>query len=199
MENQTTTPTTDAWTMYLYSLKSPVSKQKYPQRLAKFFAFADLPQDIPIEEQSNMFISKASAAIADADPNWAFNTILKFVMAQLERVNRKEIVIATLRGYLKAIKLFCEVAEIPIVWKRITRGLPRGRKFADDRAPTIEEIRRLCEYPDRRIKAIIYSMASGGFRVGAWDYLKWGGHYAFAPQLQQLFLHKSQKRKYSRE
>jgi hypothetical protein len=26
----------------------------------------------------------------------------------------------------------------------------------------------------QRIKAIIYSMASGGFRVGAWDYLKWG-------------------------
>jgi hypothetical protein len=77
-------------------------------------------------------------------------------MAQLERVNRKEIVIATLRGYLKAIKLFSDVAELPITWKRITRGLPKGRKFADDRAPTIEEIRRLAEYPDRRIKAIIY-------------------------------------------
>ena len=173
MENQTTTtPTTDAWTMYIYSLKSPVSKQKYPQRLAKFFAFAGLPQDISIEEQSKMFVVKATVAVGDT--NWAFNTILKFVLAQLERVNRKEIVIATLRGYLKAIKLFCDVAELSIAWKRITRGLPKGRKFADDRAPTIEEIRRLCEYPDRRIKAIIYSMASGGFRVGAWDYLKWG-------------------------
>jgi len=172
MENQTTTtPTTDAWTMYLYSLKSPVSKQKYPQRLAKFFVFAGLPQDISIEQQSKLFVVKATAV---GDTNWAFNTILNFVMTQLERVNRKEIVIATLRGYLKSIKLFCDVADIPIAWKRITRGLPRGRKFADDRAPTIEEIRKLCEYPDRRIKAIIYSMASGGFRVGAWDYLKWG-------------------------
>jgi hypothetical protein len=132
-----------------------------------------LPQDISIEEQSKMFVAKATAAIEASDSNWAFNTILKFVMAQLERVNRKEIVIATLRGYLKAIKLFCDVAEIPITWKRITCGLPRGRKFAGDRAPTIEEIRKLCEYPDRRIKAIIYSMASGGFRVCAWDYLKW--------------------------
>jgi hypothetical protein len=48
-------------------------------------------------------------------------------MAQLERVNRKEIVIATVRGYLKSAKLFCEIAELPIAWKRITRGLPRGR------------------------------------------------------------------------
>jgi hypothetical protein len=51
MENQTTTTATDAWTMYIYSLKSPVSEQKYPKRLAKFFAFAGLPQDISIEEQ----------------------------------------------------------------------------------------------------------------------------------------------------
>src|SRR5215210_3039484 len=172
MESQTTTtPTTEAWTMYIYSLKSPVSKQKYPQRLAKFFAFADLPQDISIEQQSKLFVVKATAG---GDTNWAFNTILKFVMAQLERVNRKEIVIATLRGYLKSIKLFCDVAEVPVAWKKITRGLPLGRRYADDRAPTIEEIRRLAEYPDRRIKAIIYSMVSGGFRVGAWDYLKWG-------------------------
>jgi hypothetical protein len=45
--------------------------------------------------------------------------------------------------------------------------MPRARKFALDRIPTIEEIRRLCEYPDRRIKAIIYTMASSGIRVGA--------------------------------
>lgn len=162
----TETQTIDPWTMYIYSLKSPLSKQKYPLRLAKFFAFAGLPTDISIEEQSKVFVEKAGN-----DVNWAFNTILKFVMFQLERVNRREIVVATVRGYLKAIKLFCEVAELPITWKKITRGLPRGRRF-DDRAPTIEEIARLAEYPDRRIRAIIYSMVSGGFRVGAWDYLK---------------------------
>jgi hypothetical protein len=30
------------------------------------------------------------------------------------------------------------------------------------------------EYPDRRIKAIVYIMASSGIRIGAWDYLQWG-------------------------
>ena len=92
----------------------------------------------------------------------------------LDRVNRKEITGATVRNYLKSIKLYCEMADIPISWKKITRGLPRGKNYADDRIPTIEEIQKLLEYPDRRIKAIVYTMTSSGIRLGAWDYLRWG-------------------------
>ena len=53
------------------------------------------------------------------------------------------------------------------------RGMPKGRRYANDRAPTLEEIQRLTEYPDRRIKPIIYTMISSGIRLGTWDYLKW--------------------------
>jgi integrase len=98
----------------------------------------------------------------------------RFIHFQKERVDRKEISGATVRNYAKSIKLFCDMADIPIPWKKITRGLPRGKKYADDRIPTLEEIRKLVEYPDRRIKAIVYTMASSGIRVGAWDYLQWG-------------------------
>lgn len=65
------------------------------------------------------------------------------------------------------------MSDIPIAWKKINRGLPKIRRFADDRAPTIEEIQRICEYPDRRIKGIVYTMSSSGIRLGAWDYLHW--------------------------
>jgi hypothetical protein len=45
---------------------------------------------------------------------------------------------------------------------------------ANDRAPTFEEIRKLVEYPDRRIKPIVYTMCASGIRLGAWDYyLRW--------------------------
>jgi hypothetical protein len=57
---------------------------------------------------------------------------------------------------------------------KLTRGLPRGKRYADDRIPTMEELRNLIEYPDRRIKAIVYTMTSSGFRLGAWDFLRWG-------------------------
>ena len=65
------------------------------------------------------------------------------------------------------------MADIPILWKTISRGIPKGIKFADDRVPTIEKIQKITEYPDRRIKAIIYTIASIGIRVGVLDYLKW--------------------------
>lgn len=63
--------------------------------------------------------------------------------------------------------------EVTLNWKKIARGLPTDNKAAKDRAPTLEEIHKIIEYPDRRIKPIIYVMASSGIRIGAWDYLRW--------------------------
>lgn len=35
------------------------------------------------------------------------------------------------------------MADIPIARKKVTRGLPKERKYADDRVPTIEELQKL--------------------------------------------------------
>ena len=96
------------------------------------------------------------------------------MLYQIDRVNRKEIVGSTVQNYLKSIKLFCEMADINIQWKKITRGLPKGKSYADDRIPTDVEIQQLLGYPDRRIKAIVFTMTSSSIRLGGWDYLKWG-------------------------
>lgn len=63
--------------------------------------------------------------------------------------------------------------DIGIPWKKITCGLPKGRQWAHDRTPSIDEIRKLCEYPDRRIKPLVYTMCASGIRLGSWDYLRW--------------------------
>ncbi len=125
-------------------------------------------REIPYRNAAEAFYD-----IAKNDNIWTLNNVRKFLQVYKERVERKEITGATIRNYVKSIKLFCEMNDILIPWKKITRGLPRGRKYAEDRAPTIEEIRRVIEYPDRRIKAIVFTMVSSGIRVGAWDYLRW--------------------------
>jgi hypothetical protein len=72
------------------------------------------------------------------------------------------------------IKLFYEMNNITTLnWKRLSRALPSVKSHSsNDRAPRVEETRRLVEYPDRRIKPIVYTMCSSGIRVGAWDYMR---------------------------
>ena len=61
------------------------------------------------------------------DSNWAFSNILRFLHSQKERVEKKEITASTLRNYVKTIKMFCEVTDIVIQWKKITRGFQKER------------------------------------------------------------------------
>ena len=137
--------------------------------MEKFFDFIKAKGD-SIEEKSKVLVKRSK----EEGNTWTFNNILKFMQFLLERFDRKEITGSTIRNYLKSIKLFCENADIRTTWKKISRGLPRARNYSDDRIPTMEEIRTLLEYPDRRLKAIIYTWTSSGIRLGAWDYLKWG-------------------------
>jgi hypothetical protein len=117
--------------------------------------------------------AKTFTEMGKRQPDWVFLSIMRFANAQKQRVAKGEISPATLRNYIKAVKLFWEMNDIVITWKKITRSLPKARRFADDRAPTLDEIRRIIEYPDRRIKAVVYIMASSGIRLEAWNYLRW--------------------------
>ena len=158
----------DPYSLFVFAMNAAQTREKYITRLDRFFHLINV-QGNTIEERCRSF-----AEIAKKDNKLVLNSVLRFLQLYKERVERKEISGATLRNYVKTIKLFCEMNEILIPWKKITRGLPRGRKYADDRAPTMEEIHRLIECPDRRIKAIVYTMCSSGIRLGAWDYLRWG-------------------------
>jgi hypothetical protein len=158
----------DAYSLFVYATRSQVTKDYYLRRLRIFFNHINLLSDCAMDERCNLFAAKG-----EKDPNWAFSCIVKFLQYQKERVEREEIAGATLRNFVKAIKLFCEMSDVPISWKKINRGLPKIRRFADDRAPTLEEIQKISEYPDRRIKGIVYTMASSGIRLGAWDYIRW--------------------------
>jgi hypothetical protein len=103
---------------------------------------------------------------AREDPEWVEDMLVQFISSQIERLNRGEIAAATISNYYKAVKLFLEMNRITLSWKIIRRGVPTGNRAADDRVPNLEELQRLVEYPDPRIKPLVYIMASLGLVPG---------------------------------
>ena len=139
----------DPYAMFIFAMNSPATQKKYTGRLIRFLDFIGLRQGTTSER------CKAFVNTAKNDNNWLVNN--RFFQIQKQRVESRQITGATLNNCAKTLKLFFEVVDIPIQWKKIVRGLPKGKRYADDRAPTLEEIHRIIEYPDRRIKAIVYT------------------------------------------
>jgi integrase len=157
----------DPFSLFINAIRAEQTRRKYQSRLNTFFDYISLP-DTNLKERCNLFVKNCPG-----NPKYAMNSVFKFIVHLKERMNRKEIVVSTIYNYLKPIKVFCEMNDIDVKWKKITLGLPKEKKYADDRAPTIEEIQKLLEYPDRRIKVIILTMILCGMRLGAWNDLKY--------------------------
>ncbi|HSF50899.1 MAG TPA: hypothetical protein VLA74_09085 [Nitrososphaeraceae archaeon] len=132
----------NAYSLFVYAIRSQVTRDYYLRRLRIFFNYIDLQSDLTIEERCNYFANKGTE-----DPSWAFHCIVRFLQYQKERVEKEEITGATLRNFIKAIKLFCEMSDIPIPWKKITRGLPKIRRHTYDRAPVLEELQVYASIP----------------------------------------------------
>jgi hypothetical protein len=148
----------DHMSRFMYALKSQETRRQYPQRLKIFLDFLGLHSD-SLEEKASQFLDKVKQ-----DSRWFDDLFMDFIDFQFGRVRKGEISESTIRNYYKATKLFCEMNDVSssINWKRISRGLPRGKQAANDRAPTREEIQKLIDYPDRRIKPIVLTMISSG-------------------------------------
>jgi len=155
------------YSRFMYTIESPETKKRYPQRFKTFLDYLKIPE-VELEKRLIDFYEKAVK-----NPTWLQDSLIDFISFQKERVHREEIAAATISNYIKPVKLFCEMNNILLNWKLISRGIPRGRHASDDRAPTLEEIRLLLEYPDVRIRPIVLCMISSGIRIGSWDYLKW--------------------------
>jgi integrase len=153
--------------LFVGSIRSPVTKEKYLQRMGYFFDYLNIHQK-DAEERFEILTQKASG-----DTSWLVNAIFRYLQVQKGRVERKEISTSTLRNYIKPIRLYCEQLDMPIPWRKLMRGMPKGRRYANDRAPTLDEIKRVIAYPDRRIRPIVCVMSSSGIRLSAWNYLKW--------------------------
>ena len=69
----------DPYILFEYSIRSPHTKESYFRKLRRFFDAISL-EGITFESRCNLFAERGKQ-----DPNWAFNSILKFVLQEKER------------------------------------------------------------------------------------------------------------------
>src|SRR5690349_21178462 len=120
---------------FIYALKAPESQRQYPKRLEVFLNFIKIEGLNFQEKLYNLYNTSKS------DIQWFQDSLIDFIVFQKERASRGEITESTIPNYYKPVKLFCDMNDIVVNWKLITRGMPRGNYSANDRAPTIEEIK----------------------------------------------------------
>ncbi|MGB7706830.1 MAG: hypothetical protein WBL64_05980 [Nitrososphaeraceae archaeon] len=160
----------EAFSRFLYGIKSDETRRSYVSKLEFFFDFYKIEGN-DIREKSKNFLeyTKKGKNITQK----VTDLVLNYMYFHIQRAQKKEISRGTVRNFYKPIKLFCEMNNVVLNWKIISKGLPRGTQNANDRIPTIDEILGVLKYPDRRIKPVLYTMISSGIRIGAWEWLKW--------------------------
>lgn len=147
---------------FLEAIKSEVTKDVYQRRLALFLKWANLTAD-------------AFVADAKSNPQRAQGLITSYMLVQKKRSLIGELSAASISNFRKPIRLLLEMNDVTTInWTKIGKLMPSGRRFALDRAPTMEEVRAIVGRGDLRLQAVILTMVSGGIRLGAWDYLDWG-------------------------
>ena len=105
--------------VFTYALKAPESKRQYPRRLKIFLDYLGLEGNL--QQQAEQFYLKAIGNHA-----WVEESLMAFIVYEKERSKKGEISDSTIPNYYRATKLFCEMNDITLNWKKIARGLPRA-------------------------------------------------------------------------
>jgi hypothetical protein len=66
----------DPWSIILYGMKAPMTRERYRGRLAKFFDFIGLTEGTT-EERARTFTERGKK-----EPDWVFVTVLRFAQAE---------------------------------------------------------------------------------------------------------------------
>ena len=81
---------------------------------------------------------------------------------------------STTMSFRDSVKRFLEINRVETVnWSYINEFVPSAKKAGQDRAPTSDEIRRMIDVSDLRMKCLVLFLCSSGARIGSVSYLRW--------------------------
>jgi hypothetical protein len=100
--------------LFMYALRAPETRRQWPRRLKTFLDFLEMEGVSSLEDQAKLFIGKSRQ-----QSYWAQDSLIRFMNIQRERARRGEISESTIPNYYKAAKLFCEMNDVVLNWKKI--------------------------------------------------------------------------------
>lgn len=144
------TKESQAYFNFINTIKSQSTKELYENNIKLFMKFCNVD-------------SFEDLLKIDAQPN-----VIQYVMSLRE----KKLASNSIRSRLNPVFHFYDINDVPLNKKRIKKFNGEFTKKARDRAYSREEIAKILNVSDLRMKVIILLMASTGMRVGALPSLK---------------------------
>ena len=117
-----------------------------------------------------------------ADPEWAQEAIDAYVTARKTAISARTgrpVRTVTLAGNLAPVRKFFQRNKLLLDWEAILDDLPRINQTADDRAPTLGELRAYMGEADLRSRFVCAALVSMGGRIGAFWYPRASGGYGY--------------------
>jgi integrase len=130
------------------SIRSEYTKKVYLTCLRKYFEF-------PASSKNKIFDETDSRKVED--------NIIDFIIS----LKKQSKGFAAIHNYVCAICKYYRIMRVILDTKGISEYLPEFRKSKKDRGYSHEEIQRLLDVADERMRTVILLLASTGMRVGA--------------------------------
>src|SRR6476620_8879348 len=140
----------DAERLYINSIKSQDTKRVYLIYLQKYLKFVNCNS---INELVTEF----------KDPKDIERRIINFIIQMKE----EEMNFRSIRNYVTPVISFYKINDIMLNSKKINKFMPAKTRVKKNRGYTHDEVRKLLDISDERIRAVILLLVSSGCRIGA--------------------------------
>lgn len=122
---------------------------------------------VECEKKEDEFTNQSYSQLIDMPQDQIFESVKSFILDMRNR----NLSTYSMNGAIAALKKFYEMNDIELSWKKLQRFRGEVTEEHEDRAYTKEEIQKLLNVSDLRLKATVLLASSTGMRIGAFKTL----------------------------
>ena len=137
--------------LFLSSIRSPETRNGYNTYFKKYLDFL---------QADDIFYGN--------NPRLIEQKIIEFLIDMRSKGKGYSVI----HNYISAVLAFYKINDVILNISKINKFVPQNRKVRNDRAFTHEEISKLLDAADERMKVVILLLASSGLRLGAISFLR---------------------------